>query len=332
MTVTTTPTVLTVLLNFRTAEMTIQALEAVLREMDGIDGAITVVDNDSGDGSFEKLHDTVQAKGWERVRVLQAGRNGGYGAGNNFGMNQKLPDGSNPDFVYLLNSDAFPEPGSLLVLLNYIRLHPRVGFAGGRIHGEDGELHRSAFRFHTIFSEFETAAATGPISRLLKRHIVALPAPEESQEVDWLAGASLLIRRQTLDEVGQFDERFFLYFEETDLCLRAQRAGWSSVYVPQSRVMHIGSVSTGMKTWRRMPSYWFDSRLRYFMKNHGVLYAATATTAYLAGALILRTRWLLSAQGRPSGAPEHFLRDLLSHDFPRLWKRHKLESQTPTPT
>jgi len=315
------PSVLTVLLNFRTPDMTLQALEALVREMKDIHGAISVVDNHSGDGSFEKMRDAVQARGWDRVRVLQAGRNGGYGAGNNFGIRQGLPDGSAPDFVYLLNSDAFPEPGSLHILLDHLVRHPRVGFAGGRTHGEDGELHNTAFRFPTIFSEFEGAAATGPISRLLKRHIVAMPAPQNVQEVDWLAGASLMIRRQTLDEVGPFDETFFLYFEETDLCLRARRAGWTSVYLPQSRVMHIGSVTTGMRTWERMPSYWFDSRLWYFTKNHGVLYAAAATLAHLAGALILRLRRLVSKRRRSSEEPEHFLRDLVTHDLRCLLNR-----------
>lgn len=325
------PTVLTVLLNFRTPDMTLQALEAVLREMQDIAGAISVVDNHSGDGSFEKIRDAVQVRGWERVRVLQAGHNGGYGAGNNFGMRQGLPDGSAPDFVYLLNSDAFPEPGSLHVLLDYLVRHPRVGFAGGRTHGKDGELHNTAFRFPSIFSEFERAAATGPISRLLRNHIVAMPAPQNVQEVDWLAGASLMVRRATLDEIGMFDEQFFLYFEETDLCLRAQRAGWTSVYVPQSQVMHIGSVTTGMKTWRRMPSYWFDSRLRYFKKNHGLLYAAAATLAHLAGALILRSRWLVSNSSRGSKQPERFLRDLVAHDLRCLWRRESVKDR-PEPT
>jgi N-acetylglucosaminyl-diphospho-decaprenol L-rhamnosyltransferase len=315
------PTVLTVLLNFRTPEMTLQALEAVLREMQDIPGSISVVDNDSGDGSFEMIRDAVQASGWERVRVVQSGRNGGYGAGNNCGIRMGLPDGSAPDFVYLLNSDAFPEPGSLPILIDYMVRHPRVGFAGGRIHGQDGVLHQSAFRFPSVLSEFEGAAATGPISRLLNKHIVAMPAPQTVQEVDWLAGASLMVRRETLDEIGLFDEDFFLYFEETDLCLRARRAGWTSVYVPQSRVMHIGSVTTGMKTWRRVPFYWFDSRLRYFTKNHGAAYAAMATLAHLAGALIIRLRRLVSKRSRPSEAPERFLRDLLSHDVRCLWRR-----------
>lgn len=313
------PRVLTIVLNYRTPELTVRAVEAALREMEGLEGAVTVVDNDSADGSFEQLVAAVHARGWHRVRVLQSGRNGGYGAGNNFGIRHGLPDGAAPDYVYILNSDAFPETGAIRSLVDHMQAHPQVGFCGSRIHGDDGAYHQTAFRFPTVFSEFESGAGTGPISRLLKRYIVALPEPVAALEVDWMAGASLLIRMKTLDEVGVFDERFFLYFEETDLCLRARRAGWRAVYLPQSRVMHIGSVSTGMKTWKRMPVYWFDSRLWYFTKNHGVLYAALATLAYGAGASIYGLRRLFGK--RRSNQTEHFLKDLFSHALRCAWHR-----------
>lgn len=315
----TRPSVLTVILNYRTPAMALRAVEAALREMDGLAGAVTVVDNDSGDGSFELLSQAVADRGWDRVRVLQAGRNGGYGAGNNFGIRQGLPDGSAPDFVYILNSDAFPESGAIRVLLDYLQTHPRVGFAGSRIHGEDGAYHQSAFRFPTAFSEFESAAATGPISRLLSRYIVPLPEPKQPLVVDWMAGASLMVRHQVLEQTQGFDERFFLYFEETDLCLRAQRMGWASVYLPESRIMHIGSVSTGMKTWKRMPPFWFDSRLWYFTKNHGVPYAAVATAAYLAGAAISGFRQMVG--NRAASGPKHFTGDLISHALRCAWHR-----------
>ena len=313
------PSVLTIVLNYRTPLLTLRAVEAALREMEGLAGALTIVDNNSGDGSYETLCQAVQERGWSRVRVLQSGHNGGYGAGNNFGIRQGLPDGSPPDYIYILNSDAFPEPGAIRVLAEHLQAHPQVGFAGSRLHGEDGVYHQTAFRFPTVFSEFEGAAVTGPISRLLRRYIVALPEPTEAQEVDWMAGASLMVRHRTFEEAGGFDERFFLYFEETDLCLRARRAGWLSVYLPQSRVMHIGSVSTGMKTWKRMPPFWFDSRLWYFTKNHGVLYAATATVAYVAGAAVSKARQVVGSRG--NGQPQHFLGDLVSHALRCAWHR-----------
>ncbi|PVH28342.1 glycosyltransferase family 2 protein [Pararhodobacter oceanensis] len=303
--------VLCVILNWRTPEMTLRAARSALAAMEGIEGAITIVDNDSGDGSFETMR--AAAAEWPRVQVLQSGRNGGFGAGNNFGIRAGLPDGSQPDFIYVLNSDAFPAEDAIKQLLGHLIAHPEVGFAGSYIHGEDGGPHTTAFRFPSIASEFEGAAKTGPISRLLKHAIVAPALPEETTRVGWMAGASVLMRREVLDEIGLFDERFFLYFEETDLCLRATRAGWAMDYVVESRVMHIGSVSTGMRDWARVPDYWFASRRYYFEKNHGRIYAGMATLAHLAGLGIYGLRVIL--QRKKPHTPPYFARDLMRHSW-----------------
>lgn len=305
-------TVLCVILNWRTADMTRRATEAALAAMEGIEGAITVVDNDSGDGSFEALSEAFA--GHPRVRVLQSGRNGGYGAGNNHGIRAGLPDGSAPDYVYILNSDAFPAPDAIRILRDHLDSHPETGFAGSLIHGPDDEPHHSAFRFPSALGELEAAARTGPVTKLLKRWVVAPPLPEATHRVDWLAGASVMMRRTLLDRIGLFDETFFLYYEETDLCRQAARAGWPTVYVVESRVMHIGSVSTGMKDWQRVPDYWFRSRRHYFEKNHGRAYAWAATLAHLVGAGIYGLRMLA---GRKRHWPPYFLRDLLRHSLRR---------------
>lgn len=308
------PTVLTVILNWRTAEMTLRSVAAARQAMEGLAGAITVVDNASGDGSFETMAAATQ--GMDRVRVVQSGHNGGFGAGNNFGIRLGLPDASRPDFVYILNSDAFPAKDAIARLLAYLQAHPKVGLAGSHIHGPDGEDHSTCFRFPSIASEFEGAARTGPISRLLAHRAVPLGVPAASGPVDWLAGASLMIRDEVIQSVGLFDEGFFLYFEETDLCRRAREAGWATHFVRESRVEHIGSVSTGMKEWARVPGYWFDSRWRYFTKAGGRGYAVMATAAQVAGGVILRTRRLI----RPSinAGPPRFLRDLLGHAVRQL--------------
>jgi N-acetylglucosaminyl-diphospho-decaprenol L-rhamnosyltransferase len=308
------PTLWTIILNYKTADMTLQAAEAALREMGGIAGQLIIVDNDSGDGSFEVLQAGVQDRGWDqdRVRVVASGHNGGFGAGNNFGIQAGMRDGSPPDYVYILNSDAFPDPGAIRVLMDYLQAHPDTGFVGSNIHGPDGDWHCTIFRYPSIGSEFEGAAQTGPITKLLRHSVISQPLPDGPTTVDWLAGASMMMRYQTLSEIGLFDETFFLYFEETDLCRRAKMAGWPTVYLPDSKVTHIGSVSTGMKTWNRKPGYWFDSRLHYFIKNHGRAYAAAATAARVAGGLIWRLRCLI--QRRPIVDNAHFLRDLIRHD------------------
>ncbi|MCC5969955.1 MAG: glycosyltransferase family 2 protein [Pararhodobacter sp.] len=298
-----------IILNWRTAEMTVDAARAAVQAMEGIEGAITIVDNDSQDGSFEKLQ--AECGSWPRVRVVQSGRNGGYGAGNNFGIRTGLPGGA--DYVYILNSDAFPAPDAIRALLDYLETHPDVGLAGSHIHGPDGAPHTTAFRFPSIGSEFEGAARTGIFSRLLESRIIAPPLPTQTTRVDWLAGASVMIRQAVLDQIGLFDETFFLYFEETDLCRRAALAGWPTAYVVESRVAHIGSVSTGMKDWSRTPRYWFESRHHYFVKNHGKLYAWLATLAHWAGLGIFRLRVLV--QGKTSHTPPYFFRDFLTYSL-----------------
>ncbi len=304
--------VLVVSLNYRTPEMTLRSLRAALGALDGVEADVVCVDNDSGDGSFEAIRDAVEAEGLA-VRVIQSGHNGGVGAGNNVGIAARMADGSAPDYVYLLNSDAFPAPGAIAALVRHMEAHPDTGIAGSRIVGEDGEPHWTAFRFPSVASELEGAARLGPISRMLDAHRVPLGVPEATRPVDWLAGASMMIRQSLLDRIGGFDETFFLYFEETDLCLRAARAGHGTHYVCESEVMHIGSVSTGMRRWQRVPGFWLDSRWHYFSKNHGRAYAMAATAAHVAGGLLWRLRVLL--QKKPPADPAHFLRDLVKHDL-----------------
>ena len=305
------PRVLCIILNWRTPEMSVKSCRAAQVAMQDIAGEIVMVDNASGDGSFGIMQEATT--GLDRVRVVQSGRNGGFGAGNNAGMRAGTRDGTPPDYVYILNSDAFPAPDAIARLLAHLEHTPEAGLAGSYIHGSDGVAHVTCFRFPSIAGEFEGAARMGPVSRMLKRHIVPLAVPAATRPVDWLAGASLMIRQDVLDQIGGFDERFFLYFEETDLCLRAARAGWQTHFVRQSEVEHIGSVSTGMKTWARVPDYWFASRRHYFVKNHGRAYTVAATLAHLGGGALGQV-WRVIRRKRAAGPP-HFLRSLMVSDL-----------------
>lgn len=322
----TTPTLLTVILNYKTPEMTLRSAEAALREMQGIPGKLVIVDNDSQDGSFEEMSDFAARKGWDpaRTEIVQSGHNGGFGAGNNFGVRHGLQTMS-PDYVYLLNSDAFPDAGAIAKLINHLETTPKAGIAGSYIHGPVGEPHRTAFRFPSIWGELEGAARIGAISRVFAKHIVPLPIPDQTRRVDWLAGASMMIRREVLEDIGPFDEAYFLYFEETDLCLRARNAGWQTDYVRDSHVTHIGSVSTGMKTWARMPQYWFDSRQHYFKVNHSPIYAALATLSHVTGAMLWRVWRVIRRKSK--GDPDYFLTDLAMHSL-----RHRAVSDRKIPS
>jgi len=314
------PRILTIVLNYKTAQMTLDAAEAARVAMQGLPGEIVIVDNDSQDGSFETITAHVASAGWDNIRVVQSGHNGGFGAGNNVGIRAGLSDGSRPDYVYILNSDAFPKPDAIRVLYDHLNTTPTTGFAGSFIAGEDGVQHTTTFRFPSVWSELEGAIRFGPVSKLLKSYRV----PREltaSAPVDWLAGASVMIRQDVLDEIGLFDETFFLYFEETDLCRRAQKAGHSVMFLADSVVTHLGSVSTGMKQWQRVPDYWFDSRWYYFAKNHGRAYAISATLLHLTGGSLYWLRCKLT--GKRYGVAPHFLRTMAAHDFAAVFKSQR---------
>lgn len=278
------------IVNYCTADLTIACLRSLDRERAEVpDLRVYVSDNASPDGSGQAIAKAVQDNGWsDWVRVLLNPVNGGFAYGNNQVIRAALAEGVRPDFVWLLNSDTVVLPQGLKVLLSYLSAHPGVGVAGSRLEWEDGERQASAFRFHSIASEFVGAARFGPITRLLDRWRVAPDLGDVPERFDWLAGASMLMPFHVIEAVGLMDERYFLYFEETDYFRRVANAGYTSAYVPDSRVIHYVGQSTGVTSGkvRRLPTYWFESRRRYFVTHHGRLYAVAVDLALVAGSVI----------------------------------------------
>ena len=207
------PRLLVIVLNYRTPEMTLRAACAVLGDLPP-GGEVVIVDNASGDKSEVILQSGIEENRWQdQVRVILSSVNGGFGAGNNVGIRAGMAGGVKPDFVYIVNSDAFVDAGATQLLLDHMIAHPKAGFAGSHVRGEDGKAHHTAFRFPSIASEFEGAVRLGVISRLLSKSTVPIPIPQKTRQVDWVAGASVMMRMEMLDEIGLFDEEYFLYFE-----------------------------------------------------------------------------------------------------------------------
>lgn len=311
--------VLAVVVNFRTPELTITALRALLPELAAIPGAgAVVVDNDSGDDSVGRIREAMHADGAEpRVAVVASPRNGGFGFGVNFAVRAALAGDDPPDAVYLLNSDAQPAPGALRTLLAFQETHPQAAIAGSYIHGPDGTPHETAFRFPTWQGELLGNLRLGLLRHVFGGYEVALPIPTVPTRVDWLAGASMLIRRDVFERIGLFDEGFFLYYEETDFCRRAAAAGLETWYVPASRCAHVGAGSTGWKdTSRPRARYWFESRRRYFLRHHGPAYLLAANCVWVASFLLWRLRRRLRAA--PEQDPPRLLRDFVRHSFSRV--------------
>ncbi|HEX9295319.1 MAG TPA: glycosyltransferase family 2 protein [Polyangiaceae bacterium] len=320
--------VLAVVVNYRTAEMTLRAVRALLAALDQVpDSEVVIVDNDSRDGSFERLSlaaRTLDRPG--RVTVVPAEKNGGFGYGVNLGIRHGLQQSSPPEFFYLLNSDAFPDPSAVRELVEVFEREPRAGIAGSYIYGIDGLPHVTAFRFPSPMGELERALRLGLVSKLLGRWRVAMPVPDSDCVVDWVAGASMMIRREVFSDVGLFDETFFLYFEETDFCRRAKQRGWSTYYVRRSAVAHIGGASTGVHqhSKRRIPEYWFDSRQHYFKKNHGEAYLTLSDLLFALGFSLWRVRRRL--QRKADEDPPELLYDFLRHS----WRSRVLPSPPAT--
>ena len=314
---------LAIIVNYRTAPMTLDAVRTLLAALEDIpDAEIVVVDNDSQDGSFAALSEgarTFARAHRTPVTVLASGRNGGFAYGVNAGIRYGLASSRVPDCFYLLNSDAFPDPNAVRELLRLLERKPKAGIVGSYVYGADGMPHQTAFRFPSPIGEFERALRLGIVSAVLQRWRIPLPVPNGDCEVDWVAGASMMIRREVIEDVGLFDERFFLYFEETDFCRRAKLCGWATFYARGSAVAHIGGASTGIKDSRsqkRMPAYWFDSRRHYFRKNHGGAYLAASDVLFALGFSLWRVRRKI--QNKPDDDPPSLLADFVGHSLRAL--------------
>jgi GT2 family glycosyltransferase len=221
--------------------------------------------------------------------------------------------------VYLLNPDTRVREGGIANLARFLSERSDVGIAGSSFENFDGSEWPMAFRFPTVFSELESGLQWSVATKILNRRVVARVMTPVQQPIDWICGASMMIRAEVLSAIGGLDENYFLYFEETDFCWRARRAGFSTWYVPESRVMHIMGQSTGVTDMRqgprRLPYYWFASRRRYFFVAFGLRQAVIIDlVALFASSIGLLKR---IAQGKLNSSVPHFIRDLARHSV--LW-------------
>jgi N-acetylglucosaminyl-diphospho-decaprenol L-rhamnosyltransferase len=162
----------------------------------------------------------------------------------------------------------------------------------------------------------------GFVTRLLEPWAMVRVMPRSSAPVDWVSGASMMIRPAVFKAIGGLDENYFLFFEETDFCRRARRAGYPTWYVPESRVMHIGGQSTALApNWRgRLPAYWFESRRRYFAVTFGIACAMAIDLVTMAAHSLGSAKRFIWNQRRSEGP--HFIRDLLQHSILRRRNRN----------
>lgn len=314
-----------IIINYNSAYLTIQslhhleAIRFITREF-----TVHVVDNNSPQNDADILKKEIDDKQWnDWVLLKPQANNHGFAGGNNVVLRDILFTDAPPDYVYFLNPDAYPLEGAVEQLLIFLEQHRHVGIAGSLLQDEHGNQQRSAFRFPNILGEFERGISLSIVSRVLEPWKTA-PVPQlDTYKVDWVSGASVMVRRQVFDDTGLMDQGYFLYFEETDFMGLAARKNWPTWFVHTSLVVHFAGQSTGLRNGQTggkpMPKYWFDSWRRYFTKNHGKAYALTACFAWLTGISLYRLHRFL--RRRPASVPPKIISNFVTYCVtPILWR------------
>lgn len=312
-----TSSITIVIVNYKSAELTLECLDSIKNEA-VFCGLTTpwrtiVIDNASGD--YPILLSAVERMGmpgW--INLIKAPRNGGFSYGNNIGIRTALSAPEPPEYIMLLNPDTLLKSGAVKHLVQFLQTHTQAGIVGCSFENQDGSDWNIAFRFPSLIGFFDQGARIGIINHLFNHKTIArhMSGTTPSQ-VDWVAGACMLLRTSMIKNIGLMDEGYFLYYEEVDFCLKASRAKWQCWYVPKSRVMHVSGHSTGVsgskRTLKPLPDYWYESRTRFLVKNYGFAYAKLADLAYFLGLLTSRLKALLG--GSRNDDPPRLVWDFL---------------------
>lgn len=269
-----------IVVSFNTRQMTLDCLRALADDLKDIPSETIVVDNASTDDSARAIRDSFPG-----VKLIGNSDNRGFGAANNQGMLT-----SHGENILLINSDAFLKPGAAAAMLAALDAHGDVGLVGPRLINADGSMQRSCFRFPS------------PARAWLENLWISAFAPSDSpladyrrwahnseRNVDFVIGACLMVRRTVVEQVGGFDEAFFMYSEESDWQKRIQEAGWKVLFTPSAVVAHLGGAS-GAAEKSRVNRHFFQSLDFYEIKHHGRL-----------GLILLRAAMIIGCSLRAAG-------------------------------
>jgi N-acetylglucosaminyl-diphospho-decaprenol L-rhamnosyltransferase len=276
-----------VVVNHNAGAYLARCLESVRTAAGDIRTDVVIVDNHSSDGSVDRIADRHP-----EVAVIRNRRNVGFARAANQGL-----DATDTPFVLLLNPDAEVIGGTLGALVKVTRERPRAGAIGVLVRNPDGTLQPSARRVPGL-GEALGHAFLGPLWRdnpWTRSYTMADWDRSTEREVEWVSGSAMVLRRSALTEVGFFDERYFMYVEDVDLCTRLRRAGWQVLFSPEVEVVHQIGVSTKGQRGRMAFAH-SDSIYRYFcnFRSRG---AATLLRPFVRVALWARAL-LMSAVSR----------------------------------
>jgi hypothetical protein len=253
-----------IILNYRSKGLVHQCVKTIKLYGTGCSKEIIVVDNASSDGVGEMLRQRHPD-----VRFIASAENAGYAAGNNLGIRA-----ASGRYLLIMNPDITVRPGSIDAMVRFMDERRDVGMLGPRLVHPDGTLDESCYRFPTRAVPVYRRTPLGRLAagrRELDKYLMADYDRKETREVDWLLGAVLMVRRAAMDRVGPLDERYFLYFEDTDWCRRFWQAGHKVVYFTGAEMVHYHERLSAQGSWfvspfRRSTRIHIASAIKYFAK------------------------------------------------------------------
>ncbi|MFZ5994752.1 MAG: glycosyltransferase family 2 protein [Thermodesulfobacteriota bacterium] len=269
-----------IIVNWNTKNLLRNCLNSIRKTVQGIAFEIIVVDNASHDGSVAMLREE-----FPHVNVLENKENRGFGAANNQAIS--IMKGR---YALLLNTDTILTPNAVYELFSFMEAHPKAAMACGQLLNADGSKQNSIANFPNLLTLFLNT----PLLEYLfpKRYPSKRYNYKEPIEIDSGIGACLLVRKQAIDEVGMFDERYFFFFEETDWALQMKTAGWKIYHVPSAFIYHLQGQSIGRDVRSRIEFY--RSRYQFFRKWKGRSYYQFVSLVIFVRTII---NWLLTSFG-----------------------------------
>ena len=256
------PDVSVIIVNWNTKDLVLKCINSAIETKDAFSQEIIVVDNASSDGSAEAIE-----RDYPDVKVIRNEKNYGFARANNIGIEK-----SKGRYVCLVNSDVQVMSRTIGYLIDYMDKNPHAGIAGPKILWPDLTLQDSCRKYPTLWTKFCDTAALHrlfPNTAAFSGEHMKYFAHDRIMKVDSLAGCFMMIRQAALKEVGRFDEQYYIYSEETDLCKRFHAAGWDIMFLPEVRVVHHHGASTA-KDPIKYAVLQQRSLLKYWKKHHSL--------------------------------------------------------------
>jgi hypothetical protein len=270
-----------VIVNWNTKDFLKKCLDSVYSHINGISFEVLVVDNASSDGSVEMVKNRFL-----QVRLIINDKNLGFARANNQAIRI-----SNGRYLLLLNSDTVVLKDTILEMVRFMDSHPRAGIAGSKLLNPDATLQLSCYNIPTLRRVFFEYTFLSRILPFNSGEIILHFKHNKEKEVGYVSGACFMIRKRLLDEIGLLDERFFMFAEEADLCLRAHKRRWKVFFIPQAEVIHYGRQSVINYGLSAMSGIKWRSNRIFFIKHYGS-FIATLFTSFVFLIIALRLFFL----------------------------------------